>query len=158
MARTTFSGPVASQNGFIADQFTTTQRNAIVGPTAGLLIFNTTTDVYEVYNGSAWVSAFTNAPVTYTAGVEFAGASNALTAQNTGILNAIPGDWYSAAALAVLTSQPIGTVYEANYTDSTSATLTQTGLWALSSTWSATVSGTVGGPPKVVDTITFTPA
>lgn len=33
---------------------TTTQRDAIVGPKAGLLIFNVSTGVYNFHNGSAW--------------------------------------------------------------------------------------------------------
>lgn len=61
MGQTTFSGPVVSQNGFIENSFTTAQRDAIVNPTAGLLIYNTTTNTYQVYNGSTWQSAFTPA-------------------------------------------------------------------------------------------------
>ena len=33
---------------------TTTQRDAIVTPQAGLLIFNTTTSVYNFHNGTIW--------------------------------------------------------------------------------------------------------
>jgi hypothetical protein len=62
MGQTTFSGPVVSQNGFIENSFTTAQRDAIVNPTAGLLIYNTTTNTYQVYNGTAWVSAFVVPP------------------------------------------------------------------------------------------------
>jgi hypothetical protein len=58
MGQTTFSGPVVSQNGFIENSFTTAQRDAIVDPTAGLLIYNTTTNAYEVYNGTSWQDAF----------------------------------------------------------------------------------------------------
>lgn len=58
MGQTTFSGPVASQNGFIENSFTTAERDAIVNPTAGLLIYNTTTNTYEVYNGTGWQAAF----------------------------------------------------------------------------------------------------
>lgn len=58
MGQTTFSGPVVSQNGFIENSFTTAQRDAIVDPTAGLLIYNTTTNAYEVYNGTGWQAAF----------------------------------------------------------------------------------------------------
>lgn len=67
MALTTFSGPVVSQNGFIDSSFTTAERDAIPNPQAGLLIYNTDTNTYQVYNGSTWVSAFGGgpAPVTY---------------------------------------------------------------------------------------------
>lgn len=55
MARTTFSGPVASQNGFQLPAFTTTQINAITNPATGLMVYNTTTGAVTYYNGSAWV-------------------------------------------------------------------------------------------------------
>jgi len=71
MGLTTFSGPVESQNGFIETPFTTAQRDAIVAPTAGLLIYNSTTSQYEVYTGSAWQAAFGGGgPVTLTDGVD----------------------------------------------------------------------------------------
>jgi hypothetical protein len=59
MGQTTFSGPVVSQNGFIDNSFTTAERDAIVDPQPGLLIYNTDTNDYEVYSGSSWDSAFT---------------------------------------------------------------------------------------------------
>jgi hypothetical protein len=62
MGQTTFSGPVVSQNGFIENSFTTAQRDAIANPTAGLLIYNTTVNAYQVYNGTTWQPAF-SAPV-----------------------------------------------------------------------------------------------
>ena len=55
MARTTFSGPVASQNGFQLPTFTTAEINAIQNPATGLMVFNTTTGLVTYYNGSAWV-------------------------------------------------------------------------------------------------------
>lgn len=58
MSQTTFSGPVASQNGFIENSFTTAARDAIPNPTVGLLIYNTTTNTYQVYNGTSWQTAF----------------------------------------------------------------------------------------------------
>lgn len=42
--------------GIVAPRLTTTQRNAIVTPTNGLLIFNTTTGKPEMYFASAWHS------------------------------------------------------------------------------------------------------
>lgn len=55
MAKTTFSGPVASQNGFILPALTTTEVNAIANPATGLMVFNVTTNAVTFYNGSAWV-------------------------------------------------------------------------------------------------------
>ena len=42
--------------GFLKPKMTTTQRNAIPGPQAGLEIYNTTTNSPEYYNGTNWVS------------------------------------------------------------------------------------------------------
>ena len=55
MARTTFSGPVASQNGFQLPVFTTSQINAIANPATGLMVYNSTTSAITFYNGTAWV-------------------------------------------------------------------------------------------------------
>lgn len=55
MALTTFSGPVASQNGFLLPVFTTTEINAIANPATGLMVFNSTTGLVTYYDGSAWV-------------------------------------------------------------------------------------------------------
>ncbi len=62
MSLTTFSGPMVSQNGFIDTSFTTAERDAIVDPQPGLLIYNTTENTYQVctVGGSTptWESAF----------------------------------------------------------------------------------------------------
>jgi uncharacterized protein (TIGR03437 family) len=62
MGQTTFTGPVISQNGFIDSSFTTAERDAIVDPQPGLLIYNTDTNTYEVCTVSGpqptWDSAF----------------------------------------------------------------------------------------------------
>lgn len=42
--------------GFLTPRLTTTQRNAIASPATGLLIFNTTLNVHQTYNGVSWVS------------------------------------------------------------------------------------------------------
>jgi hypothetical protein len=50
----------STTQGFLPSRMTTVQRDAIVGPSTGLLIFNTTTSKHEGYNGSTWVSLGTN--------------------------------------------------------------------------------------------------
>jgi hypothetical protein len=55
MSTTTFSGPVASQNGFQLPAFTQVQIDAIVNPATGLMVFNTDTSAVTYYDGSAWV-------------------------------------------------------------------------------------------------------
>lgn len=47
---------VSTTKGFRAPSMTTVQRDAISSPVAGLLIYNTTLNSYQVYNGSSWTS------------------------------------------------------------------------------------------------------
>ncbi|MBI4649661.1 MAG: hypothetical protein HY738_24430 [Bacteroidia bacterium] len=42
--------------GFLAPRLTTTQRTAIAGPAAGLLVFDTTIGCFYLYNGTSWVN------------------------------------------------------------------------------------------------------
>ena len=43
-------------DGFLGPRLTTTQRDAISTPPAGLMIYNTTLNSYQVYNGTSWAS------------------------------------------------------------------------------------------------------
>lgn len=45
----------STTKGLLIPRMTTTQQNAISSPTTGLMIFNTTTGTFAVYNGSAWL-------------------------------------------------------------------------------------------------------
>src|SRR6266446_4001985 len=40
--------------GFLPPRMTTTERDAIVSPAAGLLVYNTTTNQLNYYNGASW--------------------------------------------------------------------------------------------------------
>ena len=62
MGQTTFTGPVKSDNGFIENSFTTAQLAALPNPTIGLLVYNTTLNTYQVYNGSSFQPAFGPTP------------------------------------------------------------------------------------------------
>lgn len=65
MSQTTFSGPVASQNGFYTGVFTTAERDALTNVAVGTLIFNSDTGVYDVYtnlSGGGWTTAFGPGP------------------------------------------------------------------------------------------------
>jgi hypothetical protein len=44
----------STTKGLLAPRMTTTQRDAITTPAAGLLIYNSTTNAYNVYNGTSW--------------------------------------------------------------------------------------------------------
>lgn len=44
----------STTQGFLPPRMTTTQRNAIASPAAGLVVFNTSTNKINFYNGTAW--------------------------------------------------------------------------------------------------------
>jgi hypothetical protein len=44
----------STTRGFLPPRMTTTQRDAIVSPAAGLVVYNTTTNKHQGYNGSTW--------------------------------------------------------------------------------------------------------
>jgi hypothetical protein len=44
----------STTKGFLPPRMTTAQRDAISSPPAGLVIYNTSTNVLNFYNGSAW--------------------------------------------------------------------------------------------------------
>ena len=59
----------ASAKGLIVPRMTTTQRGAINSPTAGLLIYNTTSSALEIANSSSlWVNLSTGATTAVTSG------------------------------------------------------------------------------------------
>ena len=84
MAQTTFTGPVKSDNGFIENSFTTAQLVALPNPTVGLLVYNTTLNEYQVYNGSSFQPAFGPTP-SLIPDVTFANPSFGSTAGGTNI-------------------------------------------------------------------------
>ncbi len=45
----------STTKGVLPPRMTTTQRDAIVSPATGLVLFNTTTGEYNYYNGAAWL-------------------------------------------------------------------------------------------------------
>ena len=40
---------------YVAPPYTTTERDALSSVTAGSIIYNTTTNKVQVYNGSSWI-------------------------------------------------------------------------------------------------------
>lgn len=52
----------STEKGFLPPRMTTAQRNAIENKTAGLLIFNTTTNCVEMYNGASWINLCSSFP------------------------------------------------------------------------------------------------
>ena len=50
----------STTKGLLPPRMTTVQRDAIVSPTTGLQVYNTTTNTNDYYNGSNWVSTLIN--------------------------------------------------------------------------------------------------
>ena len=48
----------ATDRGFLPPRMTTQQRDLIANPAQGLLIFNTTDSIVQIYNGSCWIATF----------------------------------------------------------------------------------------------------
>lgn len=46
----------SKEAGFLPPRMSTSDRNGIFQPTAGLLIFNTTSNVFEFFNGTSWTA------------------------------------------------------------------------------------------------------
>lgn len=128
MGKTTFSGPVASQGGFIENSFTTAERDAIVNPVVGLMIYNTTTNTYQVYGNSGWQEAFGPAPspaVTYTSGVDYTGPGVVWASANgtTGTIDMNETSWLNSG-YATIAAKPSGTAF--SLVDSMFGTVTGT--------------------------------
>lgn len=51
----------SSSQGFLAPRMSATDRGNIVAPATGLLIYNTSTDQFDYYDGSSWLSVFSSA-------------------------------------------------------------------------------------------------
>jgi hypothetical protein len=48
----------STTKGFLPPRMTTTQRDAISTPTTGLVVYNTTTNKLQCYNGTGWIDCF----------------------------------------------------------------------------------------------------
>jgi hypothetical protein len=49
---------VSTQKGFLPPRMTTTQKNAIASPATGLVLYDSTTNKLQCYNGSTWNDLF----------------------------------------------------------------------------------------------------
>ena len=62
---------VSTTKGFLPPRMTTTERNAISSPAAGLTIYNTTVNSFECYNGTNWYSTVHYIGESYGGGIVF---------------------------------------------------------------------------------------
>jgi hypothetical protein len=46
----------STTQGFLPPRMTTTQRNAIASPATGLMIYNSTDNLVQAYNGTSWIN------------------------------------------------------------------------------------------------------
>jgi hypothetical protein len=105
----------SSTKGFLAPRMTTAQRDAIVSPATGLMIYNTTTNALNVFNGTIWVfvggSDYTNlTPTPNTVGGITAGSTfSAQTIEQMFNQLLYP---YIAPSLTLSASPATGTVRE----------------------------------------------
>lgn len=82
----------STTKGFLPPRMTLAQRNAIVSPAAGLVIYNTTSKGFECYNGTSWYGTVHYVGESYGGGIVFYvydggqhGLIAATTDQSTGI-------------------------------------------------------------------------
>jgi hypothetical protein len=61
----------STTKGFLPPRMDSSQRNAIVSPAAGLTIYNTTINAFQVYNGTRWYSTVHFIGESYGGGIVF---------------------------------------------------------------------------------------
>jgi hypothetical protein len=115
--------------GFLPPRLTATQRNAIVGPVAGLLVYNSTNGSIDCYNGGSWASltTSTNGSTGAFNVLDFGALGDGVTDDRTAINNAITA--VNAAGGGVLLF-PAGKVFTHANTITISANVTIMGYGA----------------------------
>ena len=100
----------SNSKGLLIPRLTTAQRNLIASPAAGLMIYNTDCNVFNYWNGSAWMPFPSNANAPATPGSVFGSISPCINA--TGIAystNIVPGatgyNWTVPAGATVASGQ-----------------------------------------------------
>ncbi len=132
----------ATNKGFLPPRMTTTQRNAIGSPAVGLAIYNTTTNCYEWYDGSAWVNSCNDQTISL--------ATNG---------SAVVTDYSCATASAGTLTQGVPV---SGVTQTITATVTTIGTYNISTitngvTFAASGTFTSTGAQNIVLTATGTP-
>jgi hypothetical protein len=108
----------STTKGFLAPRMTTAQRDAISSPATGLLIYNTSTNQYNFYNGTAWTAIGAGGGGTVTSISAGAGltASPSDPITTSGTLNVGAGTGISVGAdsISVIYGSTAGTAAEGN--------------------------------------------
>lgn len=132
VAATALLDMVSTTKGMLIPRMTTAQRNAIATPATGLMVYNTTTNTSDYYNGTSWVSSIANA-----SGGELDPKVGALTANNFCTANA------GGTAIVCSTSViPVGNL--GTGTPSSATYLRGDGTWVNTSTIQSLPAGSTG--------------
>ena len=113
----------STTQGILFPRMTTTQRNAIISPAAGLTIYNTTDGVMQHYNGSTWTDERDNAN-----GLSGLGVTNYLAQYNSSNTLDTTGVIWTGGRLGIGATTPSRTLHvtgEARITDLTTDTPTR---------------------------------
>lgn len=93
----------SSTKGFLPPRMTTAQRNAIVNPVAGLIIFNTTKNCIEWYMGTFWYNGCGDQEVSHTTNGSAVVSGYNCTANSTGIMKSgVPVSGVSQTITAIV--------------------------------------------------------
>lgn len=130
----------STTKGLLPPRLTTTQRDAIVSPTAGLFIFNSTTSKHSGYSGSSWLEfgevigqgSSVDSEIALFSGV---GGKTIKRASGTGLVSVSSGVYQTPSALT-------GDVTTSGAGFATTAAATQANIVTLSKSTGVTVHGT----------------
>ncbi|MDX1923257.1 MAG: tail fiber domain-containing protein [Alphaproteobacteria bacterium] len=132
VASTAMLDLVSTTKGMLIPRMTTVQRNAIATPATGLMVYNTTTNTSDYYNGTSWVSSLANA-----SGGELDPKVGALTSNNFCTANA--GATAIVCSTSVIPVANLGTG-----TPSAATYLRGDGTWVNTSTIQSLPAGSTG--------------
>ena len=157
---------VGTLNDYIGGPMTTAARDAIVSPATGLLIYNTTTNYLNMYNGSGWISsadaatAILASTVTTNANLtgEATSVGNAVTLTNASVIAKLITGYTSGAGLVAATDSILQAIQKLNGNILANNPLTTTGDMVYSSGGSTPTRLGIGSPGQIVKVVAGLPA
>lgn len=139
----------STTKGVLFPRLTTTQMNAISAPVAGLLIYNTTTNDFYRYNGSAWVASMGSTGATGPTGSNGSAGATGPTGPtgsngSAGATGATGPTGSNGSVGATGATGPTGSNGSAGATGATGPTGGVTGITVSSTTIASGTSGRIG--------------
>ena len=126
----------STTKGLLPPRMTTVQRDAIVSPTTGLQVYNTTTNTNDYYNGTAWISGSAGAQVTAATDPTFANNSTSSISSNwikgyaqTLATSPVSFRAYQNATTALSNGSHTKVIFQVDDFDATNAYDATTGRW-----------------------------